>query len=84
MFNQNNIPTFGKTASFLVLFAVAVFLITALFAAVLTPLTFLWSVITGKSYSAVCDSSEFIYKMNQLGIWTLAFLAGLAILLMLF
>jgi hypothetical protein len=52
----------------------------AIVAAMIVPLTWTWGLITGQSYDRVCDNSEFIYQLNQIGKWTLVI--GLGFLLM--
>jgi hypothetical protein len=85
MFNTNNIPTLNRSLSLLVTFIVimmvlfsGVFISIAIAAAAIVPLTWLWGLITGQSYDRVCDNSEIIYRLNQIGKWTI--FIGIAIL----
>ena len=66
----------------LVLFLISsgLFLSVAIFSAAVVPLTWMWGLITGQSYDRVCDNSEVIYKLNQIGKWTIVI--GIAICLM--
>lgn len=85
MFNSNNIPNLNRALSLLVTFIVimmvlfsGVFISVAIAAAAIVPLTWIWGLLTGQSYDRVCDNSEIVYKLNQLGKWTIAI--GIAIL----
>lgn len=85
MFNSNNIPTLNRALSLLVTFVVIMmvlfsgfFIALAILAAAIVPLTWAWGLLTGQSYDRVCDNSEIVYKLNQLGKWTL--LIGISIL----
>jgi len=62
----------------LILFS-SFFVAIAIVAAMIVPLTWIWGLITDQSYDRVCDNSEFIYRLNQIGKWTL--LIGLGFLL---
>ena len=86
MFNSNNIPTLNRALSLLVTFIVimmvlfsGLFIALAIAAAAIVPLTWIWGLLTGQSYDRVCDNSEIVYKLNQLGKWTIAI--GIAVLL---
>jgi len=81
----NRIPTLNKSLSFVVLLIALFFLIfsglflaVAICSAAVVPLTWFWGLLTGQSYDRVCDNSEIVYKLNQLGKWTI--FAGVAIL----
>lgn len=76
-----------KTISIILLVLLVLFLISsglflsvAIFSAAVVPLTWMWGLITGQSYDRVCDNSEVIYKLNQIGKWTIVI--GSAICLM--
>lgn len=76
-----------KTISIILLVLLVLFLISsglflsvAIFSAAVVPLTWMWGLITGQSYDRVCDNSEVIYKLNQIGKWTIVI--GIAICLM--
>jgi hypothetical protein len=76
-----------KTISIILLILLVLFLISsglflsvAIFSAAVVPLTWMWGLITGQSYDRVCDNSEVIYKLNQIGKWTIVI--GIAICLM--
>ena len=84
MINSNNIPSFSKTLSLLVLLVIllvllfsGVFIAVALLSIAIVPLTWIWGLLTGQSYDRVCDNSEIIYKLNQFGKWSFAI--GIAI-----
>ena len=75
-----------KTISIILLVLLVLFLISsglflsvAIFSAAVVPLTWIWGLITGQSYDRVCDNSEVIYKLNQIGKWTIVI--GIAICL---
>lgn len=81
----NRIPTLNKSLSFVVLLIALFFLIfsglflaVAICSAAVVPLTWFWGLLTDQSYDRVCDNSEIVYKLNQLGKWTI--FAGVAIL----
>jgi len=84
MFNQNRIPSLGNALSLLViLFLILVILFSGVFIAIaimsaaIVPVTWLFGVFTGQSYDRVCDNSEIVYRLNQVGKWTIVIgLAG--------
>ena len=85
MFNQNRIPSFSSTLSLLViLFLIiallfsGVFIAIAIMSAAIVPITWLFGVFTGQSYDRVCDNSEIVYRLNQVGKWTIVI--GIALL----
>ena len=74
----NRLPTFNKALSLLVLVVVLLILISsglfmavAIASAAVVPITWFWGILTGQSYDRVCDNSEIVYKLNQLGKWTI-------------
>lgn len=82
----NNIPPFGKALSLLVLVVIllillfsGLFITIALIGASVVPLTWIWGILTGQSYERVCDNSEIVYRLNQIGKWTLLVLIALLI-----
>lgn len=86
---RNNIPNLNQALSFLIVLVLllvvvfsGVFLSVAIAAAAIVPLTWIWGLLTGQSYDRVCDNSEIIYRLNQLGKWTIVI--GLAILFVYF
>lgn len=48
--------------------------------ALIVPLTYAWGLLTNQSYDRVCDNSEIIYKLNQVGKWTLVISVGMLII----
>ena len=83
----NNIPPFSKALSLLVLVVILLILVfsglfvtIALIGASVVPLTWIWGLLTGQSYERVCDNSEIVYKLNQIGKWTLLILIALLII----
>lgn len=81
------IPTLNGALSLLVIlviltliFGLTLFLSIAALSAVIVPLTFIFGLCTGQSYDRVCDNSEIVYKLNQLGKWSLVALAAVGIL----
>lgn len=85
------IPTLNGALSLLVIlvilaivFGIAIFLSIAALSAAIVPLTFIFGLCTGQSYDRVCDNSEIVYKLNQLGKWSLVALASLGILYLAF
>jgi len=83
MFNKINTNNIISLILLLILVILAfggiILIAIALMSALIVPLTFLWGLITGQSYDRVCDNSEFIYRLNQYGKWSL--LIGFGILI---
>ena len=52
----------------------------AIVSALVVPLTWIWGIFTNQSYDRVCDNSQFIYQLNQIGKWTIVIGIGLAII----
>ena len=78
MFNQNRIPSFSSALSLLVILFIilvilfsGVFIAIAIMSAAIVPITWLFGVFTGQSYDRVCDNSEIVYRLNQVGKWTI-------------
>lgn len=74
----NLFPSFNKALSLLVLVIIllvlissGLFLAVAIASAAVVPITWLWGLMTGQSYDRVCDNSEIVYRLNQLGKWTI-------------
>jgi len=74
----NRLPSFNKALSLLVLVVIllvlissGLFLAVAIASAAVVPITWLWGLMTGQSYDRVCDNSEIVYRLNQLGKWTI-------------
>jgi len=89
MFNQNRIPSFSSALSLLViLFIILVilfsgaFIAIAIMSAAIVPITWIFGVFTGQSYDRVCDNSEIVYRLNQVGKWTIVI--GIAFLFVYF
>lgn len=61
-----------------------VFLTLAIVGALIVPLTYIWGLITDQSYDRVCDNSEFIYRLNQIGKWTLVIGLGFLLIWLIF
>jgi len=85
MFNQNRVSFFNKAIFLLVLLLISlvlifggVFIIVAIMSASIVPLTWVYGLISGQSYNRVCDNSEIVYRLNQLGKWTIV--VGISIL----
>jgi hypothetical protein len=83
----NKIPPFSKALSLLVLVVILLILIfsglfvtIALIGASVVPLTWIWGLLTGQSYERVCDNSEIVYRLNQIGKWTLLIYIALLII----
>ena len=61
---------------FLILLIVLVFVFQAFIAFAIVsmfivPLTYLYSLVIGRSYNFVIDQSNILYKMNKLGQWSI-------------
>lgn len=74
----NRLPTFNKSLSILILIVILFILISsglfvavAIASAAVVPITWIWGLMTGQSYDRVCDNSEVVYRLNQLGKWTI-------------
>lgn len=77
----------GKVLAVLVLLIVVfilifstVFVSVALIAAAIVPLTWVYGLITGQTYDRVCDNSQILYRLNQIGKWTIVIGTALLIL----
>ena len=46
----------------------------------IVPATFLWARLTGESYDRICDNSQIIYTLNQVGKWAWIFTLGGSVL----
>jgi hypothetical protein len=55
----------------LMMLAGTVFIAVAILSALIVPLTWVWGYFTDQSYDRVCDNSEILYQLNQVGKWTL-------------
>jgi hypothetical protein len=89
MFNQNRIPSLGSALSLLVILFIilavlfsGVFIAIAIMSAAIVPITWIFGVFTGQSYDRVCDNSEIVYRLNQVGKWTIVI--GIAFLFVYF
>ncbi len=81
--NNNLSNTISSLIGFILILLIlfsSFFVAIAIVAAMIVPLTWIWGLITDQSYDRVCDNSEFIYQLNQIGKWTLVI--GLGFLLM--
>jgi len=63
----------------MVLFGISLISV-AIVSALVVPLTWIWGIFTNQSYDRVCDNSQFIYQLNQIGKWTIVIGIGLAII----
>jgi hypothetical protein len=57
-----------------------IFIAVAIMSALIVPLTWAYGLLTDQSYDRVCDNSEIVYQLNQLGKWTIVI--GIALLLL--
>ena len=62
----------------------AVLVALCLVGALIVPLTYIWGLMTNQSYDRVCDNSEIVYKLNQVGNWTLLVSVGIFIIWLVF
>lgn len=62
---------FGSIAA-IILFALGLFIV---------PATFGWAKLTGVSYDRVCDNSQIVYTLNQIGKWVWVFTLGSVLVL---
>lgn len=67
--------------SFLV-FSVSVAVVTFLAVVVgmsvlVVPITWVFALATGQTYDRICDNSEILYRLNQIGKWSLVFCVGI-------
>ena len=60
--------------------SISVFVSVALIAAAIVPLTWVYGLITGQTYDRVCDNSQILYRLNQIGKWTIVIGTALLIL----
>ncbi len=52
-------------------FALNAFIALSIISMVIVPLTYLYSLIIGKSYNFVIDQSNILFKINKIGQWSL-------------
>lgn len=85
MFENNQfLNSIGQSFSILFFFGIFIGICLAAASLIVVPITLLWSICTGQSYSTVCDSSDILYKLNKIGKWTFAVIVGLYLLTLLF
>ncbi len=77
---DNILRIFGVFTILLLFIAFNFFIGIVVISMLITPLTYLYSKIVGKSYSQVIDSSNVLYKLNIYGQWALISAIGLVIL----
>lgn len=61
----------GVMLVILVFFAIKIFIGLAIISISVVPATYLYCVISGKSYSSTIDSSNILYKLNIMGQWSI-------------
>ena len=64
------------------IFAIKIFIGLAILSILIVPLTFIYSLTSGRSYNSIIDSSNILYKLNKFGQWSM--IVSLAILLFYF
>ena len=81
---KNLLGTFGLLAILFIIllmaFAMTAGIAVAVVGASIVPLTFIWGLLTGQSYARVCDNSEILYRLNQVGKWTLTVAVGILVI----
>ncbi len=65
-------------------FAIKIFIGLAILSLAIVPITGLYCLITGRSYSSVIDSNGVVYMLNKMGQYSYLGLAGLIIFYLLF
>ena len=60
------------------------FFAIAIVAALVVPLTWIYAQITDRSYDSVCDTSDLIYRLNQIGKWTIVIGLGFFLISLIF
>jgi hypothetical protein len=55
----------------LLFFAIKIFIGLAIISISIVPLTFVYCLVTGRSYSSTIDSSNMLYKLNKMGQWSI-------------
>jgi len=91
MLNQNRIPSLSSVISLLVILIIilailfsSVLISIAIISAAIVPITWIFAKISGQSYDRVCDNSQIVYKLNQVGKWTLVIGSSITIIYFLF
>ena len=60
------------------------FFVFGTIAASIVPLTWIFGLVTNQSYNRVCDNSEILFKINQVGKWTLIIYLSLLLIYIFF
>lgn len=66
---------FLSTLTLTFIFAFPFFVGLCIFSLTIVPMTYIYSLLTGRSYNSTIDSSGFLYKMNIIGQWSYFILA---------
>lgn len=53
------------------IFAIKIFIGLAILSILIVPLTFIYSLTSGRSYNSIIDSSNILYKLNKFGQWSM-------------
>ena len=69
----------GILALLLLIFAFQAFIGLIVISALIVPMTYLYSLISGRSYNSVIDSSNMLYKLNIFGQWSLVIMLCLLV-----
>lgn len=56
-----------------------VFIPLAILSMLVVPLTLLYAKITDRSYNFVCDQSQIVYRLNNLGQWSWVFATAIGL-----
>ena len=80
---MNNFDRLFRLVGFLMflilLFSIQIFIGLVILSFMVVPITFIYSMIVGRSYNSVIDSSGFLYRINKIGHY--AFIALVCLIL---
>lgn len=74
----------GILVAVLAFLAINIAIGIAVLSAMVVPLTYLYCLLSGKSYNSFIDTSQIIYTLNKIGQWTIISALALLIVIILY
>lgn len=74
----------GLVSLLLLIFAIKIFIALAIMSILVVPITYICSLILGRSYSSLIDSSGILYTLNKMGQYGIVAMTALAIFYLFF
>jgi len=75
---------FGIVMFLTLIFAINIFIILSILSILIVPITLTYSIIIGRSYNSVIDSSNMLYRLNKFGQWGLLIAGTITILILVY